>query len=171
MKSNTKKDLAAQGKREASRRCIIKKKAVEANMTVEAYVKEKFHTTLENYVTDEFQLNHRKNVFLSTSHELHLTPKSLAAANHDHIIPQVKYYIVCYPNKNTGSSFVNSPRVEISLNSPKEAISAATQFATKNLGGIQNFGSGQVYTSDRKLVANVKVNPKNKKKLYVVNTK
>ena len=46
-------DKAAK-KREASRRCTVKKKAADAGTTVEAYVKKEFGTTLETYVTDAF---------------------------------------------------------------------------------------------------------------------
>jgi hypothetical protein len=44
----------ATAKREASRRCLVKKKAELANMNVDQYVKKHFKTTLEEYVTDAF---------------------------------------------------------------------------------------------------------------------
>ena len=44
----------AEKKREASRRCIIKKRAEEAKMSVDAYVKKEFGVTLNVYVSDAF---------------------------------------------------------------------------------------------------------------------
>lgn len=51
----TRKD-PAQGKREASRRCIVKKNAAAEKMTVEEYIIKTYQikTTLEEYVTDDF---------------------------------------------------------------------------------------------------------------------